>query len=230
LTFAPFPNFLEILPGVRSKTCCLLMAKPVRRYRTESALPPGGEECLQQRGGFIGANACRDFDAVVDSRMLEDGEARVHRASLGIVGAVNEPRDARLQNRARTHRARLDCHVKSGPQQAMIPNRRSGGAQRNHFRMRRGIAIRDRAVGGARNDAFPEPDNAADRHLPSRSAARASSSAIRTYVSSSFDCIYRALFQSPLIEHQNNMGVLFETHGRRHAISNADKSTVHANK
>ena len=56
----------------------------------------GGEECLQQRGGVFGTNARRDFDAVIDSRMVEDGEARAHRASLGIIGAINEPRHACL--------------------------------------------------------------------------------------------------------------------------------------
>jgi len=130
-----------------------------------SVLAAGGEERLQERSGVARANAGGDFDAVVDARMVEHGEARPHRAALGIVRAIDKARHAGLQDRAGAHRARLDGHVDDCSQQPMISDCRRSRAQRNHFRVGRGIAIRNRAIRGPRQDAVSNRNHAANRHF-----------------------------------------------------------------
>ncbi len=57
---------------------------------------------------------------MVKRGMVENFKARMYGAAFGIVAAVNEASDSRLNHRAGTHRARLDRDVKSGAIQAII--------------------------------------------------------------------------------------------------------------
>src|SRR5258706_14687552 len=89
-------------------------------------------------------------------------QAGSHRAALGVVGSVSEPRDASLYQCARTHRARLDGHVESGATQAVIAHCGSGRAKSDDFRMRRGIAVADGAIAGRTDHAIFEHHHCAN--------------------------------------------------------------------
>ena len=122
-----------------------------------------GEEFLQESRCVICQHAGCDIDTMVDARMVEDGEAGTRRTAFGVIGAINEALDASLQYRAGAHRARLDRDINRGANEAIIASGFCRGAEREHFRVRRGIAIGDGAVGRARDDTLVQHDDAADR-------------------------------------------------------------------
>src|SRR5487761_38642 len=103
-------NFLRFLELPDTSFSALLSR---HRHCTGSVSAPSREKRLQRCRGFARQHAIRDFDAMVDSRMVEHREARPHRAALRIVRAVDHARHARLKYRSAAHRARLDGHVES---------------------------------------------------------------------------------------------------------------------
>ena len=125
----------------------------------------GGEKRLQQLHGLPGQNPRSNFDAMIQGRSVEHLQARANGAALGIVGAVNQPRDARLHQRARAHGAGFDGHVQRGAVEAMISGLQGGFAQGHHFGVRRGIAIGNGAIAGRRDNPVLDHDQRADRHF-----------------------------------------------------------------
>ena len=85
---------------------------------------------------------------------IKYSEAGANRAALEVICAVNEAVDAGLKHCASAHRAGFDGDVKSDSSETVISHSRGGCAQRDDFSVRRGIAVRDGAISGARNDAF----------------------------------------------------------------------------
>src|SRR5207249_8726183 len=79
-------------------------------------LPPLAEELPQDRAALLGEDAAGHRDAVVEARVANDVEERVHRARLRIRDAVNQAVDARVDQSAGAHRARLQgrVHGRSG--------------------------------------------------------------------------------------------------------------------
>src|SRR5690606_40055340 len=69
------------------------------------SLATRGEEFPQQSSGLLLADARIDLGPVQALRLLEHASAVGDRAALGIVGAVVEARDPRMNDRARAHRA-----------------------------------------------------------------------------------------------------------------------------
>jgi len=83
---------------------------------------------------------------MVKSGCVEYLHARSHGTALRFVGAVNQPRDARLHKRARAHGARLDGHVEGRADQAMIAGLLCGLAQGDDFSVSGGITVGDGAI------------------------------------------------------------------------------------
>ena len=77
-------------------------------------------------------------------------ETGPERATLGIVGAVDEPWDASLNDRAGAHGAGLERDVKSGVGKAVVAEDSSGLAQDDDFSMRGRVIVANGAIAGAR--------------------------------------------------------------------------------
>lgn len=128
-------------------------------------LSSGFEELAEKGRGFVGEDAGRDGQAVIHTRMIEDGEAGANCAALGIVRTVDEAIDPGLEHCARAHRAGLDSDVESESRETMIPHSRCGCAQGDYFRVRGRVAVCDGTIAGAREDIFSPDDDATDRHF-----------------------------------------------------------------
>jgi hypothetical protein len=85
--------------------------------------------------------------------MVKDFEHRASRSRLRIVGAIDDPLQARVNHSPRTHCTRFqrDVHLAFG--QAMVAESTGSCPQGNHFRMSRGIAIRQVAIATSAHDA-----------------------------------------------------------------------------
>jgi hypothetical protein len=101
---------------------------------------------LEDGGAVGGEDAGGDFHLVVEAGVGEDFEAGVDRAAFGIVGAVDEARDAGLDDGAGTHAARLDSDVERGVGEAVVAEQVGGFAQSNDLGVGGGVAIADSAV------------------------------------------------------------------------------------
>lgn len=102
---------------------------------------------------------------MIHARMIENREAGADRAAFGIVRAIDEALNASLHHRAGAHRARLDGDVYRRARETIIPHGFCRSAERDHFRVRRRIAIGNRAVGCAGDDSLIQDDDAADRNF-----------------------------------------------------------------
>jgi hypothetical protein len=132
-----------------------------------------GEKFLQYRRCVFRQNSRSHFHAMIQLRMIEDCEARLHSATLSIRRAVNQPLDARLNHRASAHSTRFDGDVQRSARQAIIPDPLRSLAQGDHFCVRGGVAIGDGAVAGAHYDLIINHHHCANGHLaPDSSCAR----------------------------------------------------------
>lgn len=175
------------------------------REMRKRGLSSGFEELAEKGRGFVGEDAGRDGQAVIHTRMVEDGEAGANCAALGIVRTVDEAIDPGLEHCARAHRAGLDSDVESESRETMIPHSRCGCAQGDYFRVRGRVAVCDGTIAGAREDIFPPTMTQPTGTSPFCAARRASASASRMYSSSRATC--SAVSLASFIAHQNNMGV-----------------------
>ena len=73
--------------------------------------------------------------------MIQHMNDGVYRPRLRIIRAVDQSPDARMNQRSRAHRARLNCSKQVAVPQTMVADRSACLPQRNHFRMRRWVAI-----------------------------------------------------------------------------------------
>ena len=65
---------------------------------------------------------------------------------FGSVGAINEARDAGLDDGPGAHAARFQGYVESCPSHAVVAEEASGFADHDDFGVRGGIAVANRAV------------------------------------------------------------------------------------
>src|SRR5215472_14865060 len=77
---------------------------------------------------------------------------RVHGASFGIFGTVNQALDARVHHRAGAHGTRLNCNKQITVSQSVVTNGCTGFAQRHNFRMGSWVMIADSTVPPAADD------------------------------------------------------------------------------
>lgn len=94
-----------------------------------------------------------------NARAMDDG------AALGIVGAVIEPRDAGMSDRARAHCAGFEGDKEVAPVEAIVAKPCRRGANRDDFGMRGGIVrFAGTIMAFADNRAILD-DDCADRHF-----------------------------------------------------------------
>ena len=110
------------------------------------------EERLDDGGAVSGENAGTDFNLMIKARVREDFEAGPDGAALGVVGAVDEPRDTGLDDGARAHAAGFDGDIERGTSEAIVANKAGGFAQSDDFGVGGRVAIADGAVAGTSKD------------------------------------------------------------------------------
>ena len=107
------------------------------------------KKSLQQRRGFGLAYRRIDLRHVMAGRLGKEPHPGIHRAALGIGGAVIEPPDPRKRNRARAHRAGLQRDVEVAVDQPLGPDGFSGLPDRQDFGVRGRVAVGQGPVAGA---------------------------------------------------------------------------------
>lgn len=126
------------------------------------ALAAGGEKGLEEGSRFFGEDARDDFDAVVEARVGEDFETGADGTTFGIVGAVDEARNAGLNHGAGAHRAGLDRDVKSGSSKAIVCESASGFAEDDDFGVSGRVDVANGAIARPGDDFVFEYKDGAD--------------------------------------------------------------------
>ena len=85
--------------------------------------------------------------------------------ALGSAAPIDDARNARQDDRTRTHRARLERDVEHRVEQAPAAERTGRLAQREHLRMRRRVLAQLALVVGHRDNLAAMHDHSADRHV-----------------------------------------------------------------
>lgn len=98
---------------------------------------------------------------MVEARVGENFEAGADPAAFGVVGAIDETRDPRLDDSASAHAARLDGDVKRGVGEPVVAEKAGGFTDGNDFRMSGRVVVADAAVAGTgENLAVMDKDGA----------------------------------------------------------------------
>ena len=123
---------------------------------------------MDDSGAIGGEDTGSDLDLMVEPRIREDLEASTNRAALGVVGAVDQARDASLNDRTGAHAARLDGDVEGGACEAVIAETAGGFAKDDDFGVGRGVIVADGAVAGACEDLALMDQESADGDFAGR--------------------------------------------------------------
>ena len=126
-------------------------------------LPSCFEELLHQLAALGFQNAFDHFDAMIQLIGVADMKVRFDCSGLFVRRAVNQKRDPRLDQRARAHRARLDCRIDDCLCQPVIAKLPGRFAQRDDLGVRRRIAIRASAISRHRQQLIAADDASSDR-------------------------------------------------------------------
>src|SRR5260370_14612767 len=113
-----------------------------KKYR----LSAFSKERLEDGGAFGGQDAGGDFYLMVEARMRQDFETGADSAALGVVSAVDQARDAGLEDGAGRHAAGFDGSVESGTGEAVISEKAGGFAKDDDFGVGRGVVVAIGAV------------------------------------------------------------------------------------
>ncbi len=106
------------------------------------------EEGLEDSGAVSGENAGGDFHLMVEARVREDIETGADGAAFGIIGAVDQTWDTRLDDGACAHATGLDGDVKRGVGEAVVAKNTCSFAKDNNFGVGRRVVVANRAVAG----------------------------------------------------------------------------------
>ncbi len=123
---------------------CTAWTKFLKRSRRQSAA--FGEEGLEDGGAVGGEDAGGDLYLMVETRVGEDFETGADGAAFGVVGAVNEARDASLDDGAGAHAAGLDGDVERSICKAVVAEKAGGFAKNNNLGVSAGVAVPNGAV------------------------------------------------------------------------------------
>jgi hypothetical protein len=120
--------------------------------------PSRGEKSLQQGGGFRAKDPFNNFHPMIQKRRIGYLKFASHAAEPQIASPEHQSANARGDQRAGAHGARLQRAVERGITQPIIAQRECALPQREHFGMRGGVQRFDRRIAAL-------ADNLADRHL-----------------------------------------------------------------
>lgn len=137
------------------------------RYSTTEIRPlaPASEEFLQHFRRAASEHAAPHLHVMVETGMIQDVHCGVYCAGFGIVGAIHKPPDASVDQRASTHRARLDRGKQITIAQAVIAHGGAGLAKSNYFGVGSGIRKGDVAIEAPADDFARMHNHGTDRHF-----------------------------------------------------------------
>src|SRR5262249_21163799 len=111
------------------------------------------------------------FGLMVETRVRQDFEAGAHGTTLRVIATVDQARDAGLNDRAGAHAARLNRDVEGRAGESVVAQGAGSFAYDDNLSVRRGVAITDGAIAGARDYGGVVDDDGADRYFSSRHRA-----------------------------------------------------------
>ena len=126
---------------------------------------PAAEKILHERAAFLFQHALSHFDAMVQKIRVADPEATVNGAGAFVCRAVNQTADARLDQSARAHRARLDRRINRYARQPVVAELTGSFTQRNDFSVSSWIAVSSSAVSRNGDELIVVDNTGTDRHL-----------------------------------------------------------------
>jgi hypothetical protein len=75
--------------------------------------PARGKKRLEERSSILSEKPWNDLDTMIQLGGRQDREAGTKSAAFRVVGSIDEPRNARLNNSSRTHRARFKRDIQN---------------------------------------------------------------------------------------------------------------------
>jgi hypothetical protein len=126
------------------------------------------EERLDCGRAILSEHSGSYLDSMVEALIREYVETRANCSALGVVGAVDESPNARMDHRPGAHAARFDRDVKRSAREPVIPARARRFTQNDDFGVRRRIAVAYRAIPGTSKNAAAMHQDRADRHFTGR--------------------------------------------------------------
>ena len=123
----------------------------------------GPEVISEPTGAFVGQDAADDLDPVVPAVIGQNVEMRTDGAELGVGRAEAERSDARQENRAGAHGARLERDEKVAAFETPVVEALSGLAQGENLGVGGRVAQGHAAVVAATDGGFARDDDGADR-------------------------------------------------------------------
>jgi hypothetical protein len=136
-----------------------LVRKPEKAMRDLAA---AGEEGLEDSGTVRGENAGKDFHVVIEIGIGENLETRTDCAAFGIVGAIDEARDAGLDDGAGAHGAGFYRGVECCAGHAKVAEEASRFANYDDFGVRGWVAVMNCSIAGTGQDLPIMDDECAD--------------------------------------------------------------------
>src|SRR5262249_15980669 len=101
---------------------------------------PFTKEGLYHSATFVLKNCSLNHNPMVQNFAAAQTKVTLDCASLRIARAVDQPLNARMNDRPRTHRARLDRRKQRAPGEPVVSKHTPGFSQCHHLGMSRGIA------------------------------------------------------------------------------------------
>jgi hypothetical protein len=122
------------------------------RYPLVPDLAAGREKRLEDRGALRRKNAMGHFYLMIEAGAGENLETRAGCAPLGVVGAINDARDAGLDDGSGAHAAGFYGDVQGCARHAVVAEKPRGFTNCYHLGVRCGVAVTNCAVARAGQD------------------------------------------------------------------------------
>jgi hypothetical protein len=126
---------------------------------------PAAKKILHERAAFLFQHALSHFDAMIQKICVADPEASVDRAGAFVCRPVNQTPDARLDQSARAHGARLNRRVNINARQPVVAELTGGFAKRDDFSVSSWVAVGSGAISRYGDELVLTDNTSADRHL-----------------------------------------------------------------
>lgn len=123
------------------------------------------KKVLQQAQAIRRQHAFHHFQTVIEEVIVGEAKLAPNSAEAQIPGAKNETLDPCVNQRSRTHDARLERGIESGLLQPVSVFRVGCLAQGDDLGMRRGVTRGDGGIEAAAKDAAVAHQNGADRYF-----------------------------------------------------------------
>jgi hypothetical protein len=135
------------------------------RSEDDRPLTTISKEFLQQFGASSRQNAPTDLHAMIQTRMIQHLNYRVHRACFGVIRTVNQTFKAGMHQCPGAHCARFNCSKELAVAQAMVTDVSSSLAQGDDLGVSAGIALSKVTVPASAHDLIITDNDRTYRHF-----------------------------------------------------------------